>query len=247
MAENESAVAESAVAESAVEFGIRYLANAYSQNGEDGIIAQLLQRLDIREGWVAEVGAWDGKHLSNTYRLVEKGGFRAVYVEGDPGKFLDLQKTAAEHPPGTIVAVNAMLSATEDTFGAILSQHSSEYALVSIDIDSFDYAVWENLALRPDIVVIEINSDELGSRKCTGPLDAPGTSFLAMLELGRSKKYTFVCHTGNMIFVRQDLFPKLGLRLPASPWLLFKTNWLARDQYGRFDAVLRESAVTYSA
>lgn len=222
----------------AAEFGFRYLKNVYSQNGEDGIIAEILGRLGIREGWVAEVGAWDGKHLSNTYRLVEQGGFRAVYVEGDPDKFLDLQKTAAEHPPGTIVAVNAMLSASEDTFGAILERYSSDYVLVSIDIDSFDYAVWEKMALRPAVVVVEINSDELGSRTCLGPDDPPGTSFVSMLELGERKGYRLACHTGNMIFVRGDLFPRLGLVMPASPWALFKPNWLAPDQRARWVALL---------
>lgn len=228
---------ENAELDCAVEFGYEYLKNVHSQNGEDGIIAEILFRLGIREGWVAEVGAWDGKHLSNTYRLVEQGGFRAVYIEGDPGKFEDLRKTAAEHPPGTIVAVNSMLSATEDTFGAILKKHSSDYVLVSIDIDSFDYAVWENLALRPAIVVIEINSDELDFRKCTGPDDPPGTSFLSMLELGERKGYRFVCHTGNTIFVREDLFPRLRLALPASPWALFKTNWLDGSQRNRLQSM----------
>lgn len=226
--------------ECAFEFGYKYLKNVYSQNGEDGILTELLDRLDIRAGWVAEVGAWDGKHLSNTYALVEKG-FNAVYVEGDPEKFKDLQKTAAEHPEGTIRAVNAMLSAGEDTFGAILEEYSAEYAVVSIDIDSFDYAVWDKMRLSPAIVVVEINSDELDPRRCTGPDDPPGTSFPSMLELGRSKGYEFVCHTGNMIFVRRDLFPRLRLRMPASSWLLFKTGWLRGDDFRRLENAMRES------
>jgi len=31
-----------------------------------------------------------------------------------------------------------------------------------------------------------------------------------MLKLGESKGYKFVCHTGNMIFVREDYFDKLN-------------------------------------
>lgn len=40
-----------------------------------------------------EFGAWDGKHLSNTFALVEQGA-RAVYIEGDEGRFQDLLETA---------------------------------------------------------------------------------------------------------------------------------------------------------
>ena len=34
-----------------------YAKNIYSQNGEDGIISELLKRLEINNGWVCEFGA----------------------------------------------------------------------------------------------------------------------------------------------------------------------------------------------
>ena len=64
----------------------KYAKNIYSQNGEDGIIEELLKRLDIKNGWVCEFGAWDGINLSNTFRLVENG-FNAVFIEGDQNKY----------------------------------------------------------------------------------------------------------------------------------------------------------------
>ena len=36
-----------------------YAKNIYSQNGEDGIISELLKRLEINNGWVCEFGAQD--------------------------------------------------------------------------------------------------------------------------------------------------------------------------------------------
>ena len=80
-----------------------YNKNIYSQNGEDGIIEELLNRLNIQEGWVCEFGAWDGIHLSNTFNLIEKG-FSAVFIEGDKNRFNDLLVTQNKHPK--IVAVN---------------------------------------------------------------------------------------------------------------------------------------------
>ena len=43
----------------------QYEQNVYSQNGEDGIIGEIVKRLSIEEGYFIEFGAWDGKHLSN--------------------------------------------------------------------------------------------------------------------------------------------------------------------------------------
>ena len=47
-----------------------YRENKYSQFGEDGIIQEICYRQGIKVGWFVEFGAWDGKHLSNTYNLL---------------------------------------------------------------------------------------------------------------------------------------------------------------------------------
>ena len=41
---------------------LNYRSNIYSQNGEDGIISEILQRLNLdqRNLWCVEFGAWDG-------------------------------------------------------------------------------------------------------------------------------------------------------------------------------------------
>ena len=60
----------------------KYKKNYYSQNGEDGIIKEILKRTRIhnkKNKWCCEFGAWDGKHGSNTYNLVLNYGFKAVY------------------------------------------------------------------------------------------------------------------------------------------------------------------------
>lgn len=70
------------------QFFKKYSFNIHSQNGEDGILKELLHRLNIHNGWVCEFGAWDGVHLSNTFNLV-KQGFNAVYIESNSNRYKD--------------------------------------------------------------------------------------------------------------------------------------------------------------
>lgn len=71
-------------------FAARYAHNDFSQNGEDGIIAECLRRMVIGQGWVVEVGANDGRWCSNTARLIDLG-FSATLIEADPDLFRKCQ------------------------------------------------------------------------------------------------------------------------------------------------------------
>ncbi len=55
-----------------------------SQVGEDGVIAHILDRLEIAGGWCVEFGAWDGKFNANTWDLVHNRGWKAVYSPSTP-------------------------------------------------------------------------------------------------------------------------------------------------------------------
>ena len=73
----------------------KYKKNFYSQNGEDGIVLEILKRLklNLRNKWCCEFGAWDGIHGSNTFNLIKKKNYNAVYIEGDIKRYQDLLKT----------------------------------------------------------------------------------------------------------------------------------------------------------
>ena len=209
----------------------RYRKNKYSQNGEDGIIGELLKRLDIKDGWVCEFGAWDGKHLSNTFLLIESG-FRGVFIEGDPQKFKDLEKTVTQF--SQIIPINSYVdyNDSENSLDNLLNRTEipKDFDVLSIDIDSYDYQVWKRLKnYNTKIVIVEINS----SIHTTNTLHIheegkyQGTGFRPMFDLGYEKGYKFVLHTGNMIFVREDLFDKIGISY-EDPLENFLTNWGAR-------------------
>lgn len=223
---------------------LNFRSNKYSQNGEDGIVAELLKRLELDQpGWVCEFGAWDGKHLSNTFALVERG-WNAVYIEGDSEKVKDLQDTAKKFP--NIIPIEKYIP-REGGLDNILNDTPipCDFTLLSIDIDSYDLDIWEGLKkYRPLIVIIEINSSiEPGIMHRHTEIQA-GNSFSSTIDVAIKKGYTAVCHTGNMIFVRDDCFDRLQLPadLKSSPEILFLDSWVpdSRSLFVKFSSrVLR--------
>jgi hypothetical protein len=206
-----------------------YSKNIYSQNGEDGIIEELLKRLDINNGWVCEFGAWDGIYLSNTFNLVEKG-YNAVFIEGDANKYKDLLNTVEKYK--NIIPLNAFVdhNDTENSLDKLLSKTNIpiDFDILSIDIDSYDYQVWKSLKIyQPKIVIIEINSsvNTANNYYINDSKKYDGTGFKPTFDLGIEKGYTFVLHTGNMFFVRNDLFNKLNIYYD-NPLENFRTNWM---------------------
>jgi len=205
-----------------------YCKNNYSQNGEDGIIEEILKRLDINNGWVCEFGAWDGIYLSNTYSLVEKG-FNAVFIEGDKDKYKDLLNTVEKNK--NIIPLNAYVDHNDsnNSLDNLLSTTNIpiDFDILSIDIDSYDYQVWKSLKIyKPKIVIIEINSSvDPNNNLHIHDQKYIGTGFRPMFDLAAEKDYTFVLHTGNMIFIRNDLFNKLNIHYD-DPLENFKNSWL---------------------
>lgn len=228
---------------------LKFRKNYYSQNGEDGVIEEILKRLGIENGWFVDCGAWDGKQFSNTFFLLEKG-WRGVDIEGDRKKYDDLLKTAAEFPNRLFtICANVNLKG-DNLLDSLLSNTlvPTDFELLNIDIDSYDWWVWKTVKnYSPKIIIIEIDSSiPPGIRYVqppglTGlPGFSSGASFTSTLLLGKQKGYELVCHTGNLIFVRKDLIAKLNLpyeelKIPQSlfveDWLIGKTLIFAKAHF----------------
>jgi hypothetical protein len=190
----------------------QYAFNKYSQNGEDGIISEIIKRIhsgpygspDEKKRKAVEFGAADGFWLSNT-----------AYLPPNWERKLFDSEAAGN---------------VEKAF--ITPQNVNQYVLpnidlLSIDIDGNDYNVWKSYQGIPDIVVIEINSDH--DDKCY--FFGAGTSYRPMVDLGIAKGYFLVCHTGNLIFVRKeyrDKFPDIQGDGLSNSELYFNTSWLQK-------------------
>lgn len=215
-----------------------YAANVFSQNGEDGIIEEIIKRLGIdSDAWCVEFGAWDGMHLSNTFNLV-KLGWNAVYIEGCKSRFCDLLDTVKKFEK--IVPINAYVSHIKNdnlSLDNILKTTPIKinFDLLSIDVDSYDLDIWESMInYSPKVVIIEINSLVPPGIVWRHTASTPGNTFTATINVAQQKNYTLICHTGNLIFVRDDLVSKLHMdeRFVIYPELLFMyERWMRGNNY----------------
>ena len=210
----------------------------HSQNGEDGVLRAIFNKIGhvcFSEKWCVEFGAWDGKHLSNTFAFIE-AGWSGVYIEGEADRFNDLLETTKQYPK--ITPINAFVDfrkGSSETLDALLETTSipQDYELLSIDIDSFDLAVWGAYSGKPKVVVIEIESSiQPGILQWHDGEKQFGNSFSPTVNIAKSKGYTLVCHTRNLIFIRDDMADLLELDQAdiQNPERLFITNWLIAPQ-----------------
>jgi hypothetical protein len=191
---------------------VRFNKNYYSQNGEDGILEEIFTRLNIREGWACEFGAWDGKLYSNTFALIERQNWKAVMIEADKKKFIDLMKTVREQP--NIIPLCKKIHYIDgkgDKLHEVLESTSIplDMDLLSIDIDSHDYHVWKHLEkYDPKVVIIECSGldEEIIQREgAVHKVHYDGsTAFPPLKRLGEEKGYVLVCDIWNLIFVKKE-------------------------------------------
>lgn len=187
--------------------------NVYSQHGEDGIIAALLGLIGVMgEGWCCEFGAWDGKHLSNTFNLIKNRKWKGVLIEADEVKYKDLLKTQAEHKEN-IIAVRETVHYIEGegkTLDDILGETDIPYDfdVLSVDVDGPDYHIWKSFVnYEPKIVIIEhsgMKGDIIQREGAVHKVDIDGsTSFAPLKQLGEEKGYILIADTGNLIFLHK--------------------------------------------
>jgi len=185
----------------------------FSQNGEDGVIAEIFARIGTESRFFVEFGVEDGREC-NTRFLADVLGWGGVYFEVDDRGFQLLKARMCNRTDIRVLQEMVTPENVNEVFAA--ASIPEEFDLLSIDIDGQDYWVWRALeGFRPRVLVIEHNSTlPLGellvepSGHAGDGTDYWGASLSAMEALGESKGYRLV-HTDltgvNAFFVRSDL------------------------------------------
>lgn len=195
--------------------------SVYSQHGEDGVIAELLNAIGPTRHYIVEFGAYDGCRMSNSRNLIAHAGWSALLIEADRRFYRALHALYRDNP--RVVTVNALV--TPQNINALFARAGvpPDFDVLSIDVDGIDYYLWEALqGYAPKIVVIEYNAclppeqeyvvpRELAAS--TSGTSREGASILALYRLGRKKGYRLVYSElsgTNLFFVHDSCWPLLG-------------------------------------
>ena len=209
---------------------IRFARDNTSQNGEDGVISRLLELLppghhddqgqSIR--YCVDVGAWDGKHLSNTYSLLvdtqqHREAFHGVLIEADPVRFVQLEELHRSLGNTCVNRAVSCAKGSKNSLSAIIATHAPDlpknFDFLCIDVDGTDYWLMADLLeadFRPSIICIEFNPTMPSEIIYIQPRDdgvRHGSSLAALVELAESRDYVLVETTlFNAFFVPRELY-----------------------------------------
>ena len=214
----------------------------FSQNGEDGVIAELVRRAGAPGRFFVEFGIGPGLE-GNCVFLAQALGWSGLFIEPGDEDHAALARRFGGHPGISTENARVTPENVEELFGR--QDVPAEPDVLSIDVDGNDYWIWEALeGYRPRIVVIEYNGALDHSRRLVQPLDPAssydgtdfyGASLGALRALGESKGYR-LAHTDlagvNAFFVRSDLDVRLPVRVAARDINLFLAGVRHRPHAG---------------
>jgi len=191
----------------------------FSQNNEDGIIAEIFRRIGTKTRHFVEIAAGDG--IENTTRLLLETGWKGLWVEAGSAELDSIRHSVGPAlANGDLTLVDSMIT-LDNLSEKVLSRIDFEPDYVSVDIDYNTGHIWRRLAdLRPRLFCIEYNAHYPPAMDHEVPYKADGVwagttrfgaSLKALETIGRDMGYSLVgCDIFgvNAFFVRDDLCEK---------------------------------------
>jgi len=194
-----------------------YELKVFSQNGEDGIIEEILSRIGVTIGYFVEFGTGNGLQNNTAYLLTK--GWSGLWIESDKINCRNIRdKFDFLLEDNTLTLYEGIIDAenVERIFYDVAVP--TEFDVLSIDIDGNDYWVWNRIdKYKPKVVVIEYNAHFPATaywvQKYEPTRGWDGTSYFgaslkSLEDLGSHKGYRLVacdfCGV-NAFFVREDL------------------------------------------
>lgn len=183
----------------------------YSQRGHDGIISKIMKELNIISGFFIEFGGWDGIHLSNCRNLYENG-WNGCFIESDIHKYQILVKN---YDGKGIICLNKYVHPNKqegDTIDSLYKEYMNDIDidLLSIDIDGRDYEIFENMDLKPKLIIIEGGflfhpclRTKIPYNEAKNNIQQP---LFVLFELAKKKGYTPICFNQDTFLLRNDLY-----------------------------------------
>lgn len=223
----------------------------YSQWGEEGILDEILMRLNIKNGFFVEFGGWDACHLSNTRFLADRG-WAGMFIEADEKLHHEAVKNCAHL--SKVQCLCEFVTDKPTSKGKTLDQIAAEYFpqqeidVLSIDIDGADYLILEKLKCRPKVILIEggISWHPLVTKRmpdliAKNQLNQP---LYVIFKIASKAGYTPVCFTINSFLIRNDLIEPFKCIKNDAVTLWFDSWYYYLEKFPIISSYIREVRAT---
>ena len=218
---------------------LNFYGNIHSQIGQDGILQEIFKRLNLQKGFFCEFGAWDGIYLSNCRKLVEEG-WAGIFIEGNEKKFKDL--SLKYHNLSDIHCVSAFVGAPKrgvmgKPLFMVLENNNinpERIDFLSIDIDGCDLEVFEEIGIKPKVILLEggINfSPKFKGRVSPAIRNVYHHPIREIVDTAEKEGYVAICFLHDLYLVKKEL---------AKYFTKFSTDQLFTDGYLASPAWLRK-------
>ena len=192
------------------------LQGGQSQNGEDGLLKFIFDKIGTTNKYYIEFGAGDGTWLSNAYYFRVMENWNGLLLEGNEKEVKKGKRDNKELNLHCEMITHTNINSLFQKYNV-----PKHFDLLSLDIDSFDYWVWKGLTeYNPNVVIIETNNGLPNNIPLILSLNGSpsiqqwkfGANLLAMYDLAKEKGYEFVTTVRwNAVFVKKNLFHKLNI------------------------------------
>ncbi len=178
----------------------RHYAHVYSQNGEDGIIAEIFRRIGEKTFFFVEVGCGDGNQ--NNTRLLLERGWEGVWIDADVEAIERAKFYYSNYINGGALKV-VCSPVTVENINPLLRSLGvpSLIDFLSVDIDLNTSHLWRTIQTRSRVSCLEFNASLPPSlymeviydpkAVCDGT-NYFGASLKAMEVIGRTKGQSLV-------------------------------------------------------
>jgi hypothetical protein len=182
----------------------------YSQNGEEIIITNILEKRGELKKFVVELGAGDGYHLSNSRYFIEKG-WDSILIDAD-------NKGNEEVKQHKI---------NKENINQLLKQYNcpKEFDFLSIDLDGNDYWIIDEILKEysPRLIVAEYNASFPPEESKTIKYDPEfiwqgdtyfGFTLKAGIKLAEKNNYKAILQDSdmNIYMLRNDLAKGINIK-----------------------------------
>jgi hypothetical protein len=185
-----------------------FLKNIYSQNGEDGLIKYIINKIDLPKT-VVDIGANDGEYCSNSKYLIDKLFF-GFLIEGDLELFQKLNKlykdnknvktfnytvTIEHQESANLIWHGQFNKEVRNTISVkeLIKLFPKKIGILTVDIDNNDIDITCEILryVKPALIIVEVDSGK--KENLINPINK-------ISAFG----YTIIAHTGNLFFLNNS-------------------------------------------